>query len=57
MNEVNKPQTPSLPTDYKQEGLTAVTVYVPNSKEDDIQQAALDLRHKAGVYLPNDLIF
>ena len=54
MNEVEKAE---LPVDYEQEGLTAVTVYIPIGREREIEHAALQLRNKDGVYLPNDLIF
>jgi hypothetical protein len=43
--------------DCEQFGLTAVTVYVPVGREREIEHAALQLRHKDGVYLPDDLIF
>jgi hypothetical protein len=46
-----------LPVDYEQSGLVAVTVYVPVGREREIEHAALQLRHKDGVYLPNDLIY
>ncbi len=54
MKEVEKAD---LPVDYEQAGLVAVTVYVPTGREREIEHAALQLRHKDGVYLPDDLIF
>jgi hypothetical protein len=56
-NEVEKAECPQLPSDYEQLGLTAVTVYIPIGREREIEHAALQLRNKDGVYLPNDLIF
>jgi hypothetical protein len=56
-NEVEKADLPQLPVDYEQAGLVAVTVYVPIGREREIEHAALQLRHKDGVYLPTDLIF
>lgn len=56
-NEVEKAELPQLPDNYEQFGLTAVTVYVPTGRERELEHAALQLRHKDGVYLPDDLIF
>jgi len=42
---------------YEQLGLMAITVYIPIGREREIEHAALQLRNKDGVYLPNDLIF